>query len=215
MIQGRIMNGFSQDYIKDFLHQYHHPLRESLIAGWHAWIELGQRVPELQHPLSAQCRARFVYDHIVNAAKERFEGLPQVLTSSTRGFLEIYFHEEGVHVCTVRFKKVNKKGQSSNLLTEQQRKWRYVEQLKFDFPELPPEAIRLIAGYRLDVLGTVQEELVITRPSGNDAIWKYEIPETDSLVVPFPSSGGEPGPGVNVRSTGEIEVPEEYTEDDE
>lgn len=124
------------------------------------------------------------------AARAAFTGRQGVRIGDRRGFLELLI---GRYV--LRFKKLDRKGLSRNVLTDQQREWFNVQ---LSLPGMPPEAVRLIAGYQLDVFQSKINAVLLTRPKLRAVEWKFSIEDTTSNVVRMPTR--EPRPA-DVRGT--------------
>ena len=90
----------------------------------------------------------------------------------------------GLHVINyrdqilVRFKKVTANGRHSNYQTEQQED--YDDQKHFE--EFPDPAIRLTAGYQLDVAGSALERIMIARPIGRTIFWASQVSVLDNIA---------------------------------
>jgi len=176
------------------LHPYLDELSGCIRAGWVAWEDLGTREPGLRLPLGPRTRACFVYEHVVFAIRQRFTNRPGVHINERRGFLELLIGSKYL----IRFKKLNKNLQSSNIPTKQQKRW---FDLQLELPDMPPQAMRLVAGYRLNLAGTEIEQLAITQPVGRKIRWALDISDRgfdESRVTSMP--GVEPQPA-EIRST--------------
>jgi len=153
------------------LQPYFQILIQIINGAWAAWEQFGEIAPGLRSPLSASCRARFVYDHIVALAKVEFDTKKGVRLEEKRGFLLIHID----NLLTIRFKKFNSKLRSSNIQTRQQ----VLFALQMDMPGLP-KSTRLVAGYKLDELAVAIEQIAVTCPNGNKLEYIIEVPDDAS-----------------------------------
>lgn len=181
----------SEDEAKELLAPYLKLFKKSLNDGFRAWELLGEKAPELRVCLSKQCRARFIYDHIVRAAKEHFQEIENIRFKEKSGLLTV--HVELDHtVIVLRFKKLDDNKKSRSYPT--------ANQLAFSLQlSLPgwPDATRLVAGYQLDVLGLETKDLLITCPIGHRVEWFFSIKDVadidGTMTMPAnaaPSSSG-------------------------
>jgi hypothetical protein len=167
------------DEVRELLMPYLGKIREAITSAWEAWESLGMVAPLLKLPLVSRTRANFLYDHITFNIRVKFEGVADAEIIETRGFLELRI--KGIHV--LRFKKLDGKGRSRNIMTQRQRSWFAIQYQLFGSKE-PLESIRLIAGYQLNLLGTELTGMLITKPSGVCRIdWAFPIPEPEATAV--------------------------------
>jgi hypothetical protein len=91
----------------------------------------------------------------------------------------------------IRFKKLDKRGVSRNILTDAQRSW-FEGQAKL--PEMLPAATKLIAGYVLDELTANLSRVLVTLPDGPSAVmWKLDLPEAGgATIIEIPRRPEEP-----------------------
>jgi hypothetical protein len=186
----------SKDDAEDSLQPYLPQLRECIQYGFDAWIAFGLKAPELKACLCARTRASFIYDHIISRVRVVFSSARRVRIVDRRGFPELVIRNRYV----IRFKKLDSKGRSRNILTRQQKLW-FEQQLSL--PEMPPAAEKLVAGYVLDMLGTEIERVLVTCPKDASQIeWMINLSDGDgaSNIVPMPTSPRAPK-SPNVRST--------------
>jgi hypothetical protein len=131
----------------------------------------------VEHDVRAQ--ASCTYAHMVAAADRRFIGRDGVKPLDIRGLKVWLFEQAGV---VVRFKKMDEDGRTRNYPTNQA--------LNFDkqrhLPGLPPEPVRLAAGYVLDATGTELLRSQISCPNGRDVLW------CGAIVPHQERRGGEP-----------------------
>lgn len=144
-------------------------LADCFKSAWQKWDRLAEVAPDLRYPLSARTRAGFIYDHICNEVRHQFEGVPGVTLVDSVGFLILTIENSLI----LRFKKLNKRDQSSNISTAQQE--RYIQQEPL--PGLP-EGTRLTAGYILDKIQAQIDDIRVTFPVGKrakDILWSFSI----------------------------------------
>lgn len=144
-------------------------ITEAFKVAWQAWQALCQSQSELlRRPLGARTRANFINDHICHEIKQRFNDMPGVSIAEHMGFLILNFS----NLVLLRFKMLNDARQASNIQTQRQKD--YDNQL--ELPDLPPKAIRIVAGYQLDrVTQTQISDILITRPVRKNVLWHYSI----------------------------------------
>ncbi|MEA2561337.1 MAG: hypothetical protein QOH06_2841 [Acidobacteriota bacterium] len=169
-------------------------LHECIASGWQAWELFGEIAPALRLPLTNRTRANFIYDHITTGARARFADLKRVKISENRGFLELLIASRYI----IRFKKLNKSGRSSNIQTKQQLRWFSIQ---LELPDMPPAAVRLIAGYQLNLLGTEVANVLVTRPVGSVIEWSFSLADSLSNVKQFPVHPPKPATTKSTRKT--------------
>ncbi len=162
----------------------------SIEDGWDAWERFGEREPDLRMPLDATARANFIYCHIVESARRRFEGIKGVLKSTKGRVLKLTFAGRIV----LRFKKLDAKLRSSGIPTQQY--------LQFLLQRCLPgfEQTNVIGGYRLDGLKVGMEDIHVTCPHGSRNHWTVEIPtETCTIIETVPSIASEETPKMRLK----------------
>lgn len=172
-----IPGGLTRDKVLNILRPYQAHLYRSIVDGWAAWEALGNREPKLRKPLNSRARAFFVYCHIIESAKRRFQEIPDVFLSEKRGFLIIRFGKEVI----LRFKKLDSKRRARGVPTKQFKLFMQQQCL----PGFESTQSNIIGGYRLDELQTQIEDILITCPSGSSNQWYAD------LNVPLEQSGIE------------------------
>lgn len=166
----------SKETALEHLAPYKEALRECIEAGFNAWRELGRLAMQLRIPLDARARASFIFCHIVFVVRQRFSDVPGVRLMEKRGFPELVIKGRFV----IRFKKLDKKGRARNASTKQTRLW-YGQ---FDLPDMPPEAVKLVAGYVLDLLGTEIERVLVICPVSTSAVeWMVDLGEPGAATI--------------------------------
>jgi hypothetical protein len=161
----------SEDAAKSILNPHLDSFLTIIKEAWGSWEELGEKAPELRAPLSARCRASFIYDHIAYRARSRFDGIQGVRLEERRGFLLLHIDNK----VTIRFKKLDAKNRTRNVPTQQQ--IRFSLQLEM---EGLPKSTRLVAGYKLNDVQTAIQQIAVTCPVGNNLQWFFEIPDADA-----------------------------------
>lgn len=187
----------SRDTAQEFLAPYEGTLRECIEAGFEAWRQFGRLDAKLRQPLDNRARACFIFSHIVFAVRQRFAETRGVRIMQKRGFPELVI--KGRYV--IRFKKLDSRGRARNFATTQNRLW--FEQ-HAELPEMPPRAVRLVAGYVLDLLGTQIERVLVICPINASAVeWRIDLREPgDATVIDMPRPIRKPK-SPTVRSTKE------------
>ena len=153
-------------------------------AGWEAWEELGRVAPRSRIPLRPHTRASFVYDHIVQKARDDFaEDHPRVRVTEKNQLLTLTFEDRLI----VRFKKFKDDGnfRTSGIPTMQQQLFAY----QLPLPGMPHEATKLVTGYVLDELQASIDTVAIACSDGPRLEWFLDITdaggESDSVVEPI------------------------------
>lgn len=178
----------SQEEVEKAVAPYAERLRDCITHGYDKWQEFGRRAGDLRAPLDGRARACFINRHIVSKVQAVFTDDHSVRVVDVRGFVELVILKARM---IIRFKKLDKHGRSSNILTTAQRNWfRAQEKL----PEMPPAAVRLIAGYVLDDLTANLNRVLVTMPNGPSAVmWKIDLPEAGgATLVEMPAQPKEP-----------------------
>jgi hypothetical protein len=170
-----------------FLEPYLAKLSRVIRSGWQRWEELGEQAPDSRVLIRSRARGNLVYDFIVASALKEFDGVDAVKIGQDRGFLEINI--EGVYL--IRFKKLNQRGMCGGASTGQKKLW--LDNQK-SLPGMPPEIVRLIAGYQLDVFATGIEAILLTRPERNSIKWKTSISDTGDISDVIVIRTAEPKP---------------------
>lgn len=162
-----------------FLKPHVDKLVSALQFGWTAWERLGKEAPKLRVDLDPRARAACVSAWISAEARRLFSDQKSVRITDQRRFLELVFEDRYV----VRFKKLDTRGRWSNISTKQQKLW---NSQQLELPGLPPRAVRLIAGYQLNALGTALEKTMLAMPDQNAVAWVLEITGDSENVIPMP-----------------------------
>ncbi|HYG34849.1 MAG TPA: hypothetical protein VEC99_08700, partial [Clostridia bacterium] len=99
----------------------------------------------------------------------------------------------------VRFKKLGRRFEVSNIPTKQQLQ---LLNQQFEFEGIPHKVPVLNAGYQLDGFQTSISRMLVTLQEGRDVVWTYPLPESDEAlsveVTPFQPKPPAP-PKVRVR----------------
>ena len=164
-------------------------LRRCIEGGWE---EYRMYEPELRRRHSRRTRAAIVHDHIVGCIQRVFADVPGVIIhpyTSRRPFMI-----EFLGCLTVRFKKLDGKHRSSNIMTGLQR--RLLSQL-----ELPRmgNTMHIVAGYELDKLQQQVDNVFLVCPSPNtrnSPLWEIPLnnPLHNAEVMPLFSHVATPQP---------------------
>ena len=178
----------TREDVEKSLNPFAASLRECIVYGYEKWQEFGVRAGDLRMPLDARTRACFINRHIVAKVASVFADNNAVRVVDSRGFVELVLLKSRL---IIRFKKLDKKGMSRNILTPAQRGW-FENQAKL--PEMLPAATRLIAGYVLDEITANLSRVLVTLPNGPSAVmWKLELPETGgTTIIEMPRRPQEP-----------------------
>lgn len=170
----------SRERAKRILSPFLVAFREAIMEAWNAWERLAKTDPEFRRPLMGRSRAACMYDHITANVRRKLSDIKGVRLSDERGFLVVILGADYV----VRFKKLDKKGRARGIPTNQAKLW----SLQLELPGLPPAAVKLIAGYQLDLLEEDVERVLVTLAVGRKVEWMFAIDEAPaSNVVPMPA----------------------------
>lgn len=186
----------SRDDAEKSIAPYAERLRACIVHGYEMWQEFGKVAGHLRAPLDGRTRACFINRHIVASVGATFADDHSVRVVDARGFVELVILKARM---IIRFKKLDKNGQSRNILTPSQRLW--FEQ-NVQLPEMPPRATRLIAGYVLDEITANLSRVLVTMPDGPSSVmWRIELPEAGGAsILEMPSKPQTPK-APTVRST--------------
>jgi hypothetical protein len=108
-----------------------------------------------------------VNDHAFHRLRELLEGKTGCRFPNIRG-LEVLDYQG---TALVRLKKVNGAGRGRNAITKQQTNY----DAQLPLPGLPPEAIRLVAGYQPDAAFNFVQRVIISRPLGKTILWAAQV----------------------------------------
>ncbi len=159
----------SLEEARELLAPYTDRIASCIQAGWERWEELGKESPKSQLPLRPSTRASFVYDHIVDAARQEFvDDHPEVVLADVHGFLTLTIKDRVV----LRFKKYRSDSlRTSGIRNAQQQRF----ELQMQLPGMPPQATKLVAGYLLDELQTSISLMAVTCVDGPSLEWALDI----------------------------------------
>lgn len=173
------------DDIRRTLEPFHDELHGCVAAAWRRWKD--DFAPRLQLPY-LRCRANVIYDLMIEEARKRFSGSPEVtiIEDAQRALL-------GIGDLVLRFKKVDDQLHTRNYPTQ--------GALQFDGQlRLPgiPRGTRVTVGYRIDELQQKLSAVFVILAVGRRVQGAYEIlpgesasfaPTPMAPIVPFPSAG--------------------------
>jgi hypothetical protein len=142
--------------------------------GWNAW---SQDYAHKHHILRARSRATIVFDEIVAKAMLEFDGLEGVNFRLKGNSFLLFIGNDII----LRFKKIGRKGQCSNVQTRQQFLFQ-TQQMVFE--NMQPATL-LHAGYALDSPQlNILRKLVVCQ-CDNEILWTMElVAETPVLAMP-------------------------------
>ena len=185
-----------RDDVQNAIAPYAARLRESIVYGHEKWVDFDKVAGDLRAPLDARARACFINRHIVTRAQTVFADDNSVRIVSVRGFIQLVLLKSRL---ILRFKKLDQQGRSRNILTRNQRLW-FTPAAKL--PEMPHEAMRLVAGYVLDVVSAELSRVLVTLPNGPSAVmWVIELPDTGGArVLEMPKRTPQQPTAPSVRS---------------
>lgn len=148
------------------------------------WKALCEREPLFALSLDSRARANVINSHVVKAVEKKFSKVKGVHLTRDHGFLVLIIKDKIV----VRFKKLDAKLRSSNIMTNQQQKLYYQR----DIPGLPPGATVVIAGYRLDATGMLLSDVHVVCPIGRRNKWAIPVLEGAEQTIRLPAASAPP-----------------------
>lgn len=163
------MRVISVEEARELLAPYTDRIASCIQVGCERWEELGKESPKSQLPLRPSTRASFVYDHIVDAARQEFaDDYPDVVLADDHGFLTLTIKDRVV----LRFKKYrNDSLRTSGIRTAQQQRF----ELQMQLPGMPSQATKIVAGYLLDEFQTSISLMAVTCVDGPSLEWALDI----------------------------------------
>lgn len=189
-------NGLNQEEAREILKPFLKDIYASVADGWSAWVRLAEVAPELRLPLKSRSRASFVFDHIVDSAKKRFQNKKGVICTEKKGLFRLIF-SNGI---VIRFKKFDKYGRTSSIPTKQSQLFRL--QYSLDLDEV---SLNLIGGYRLDEFNKDIRDILITCPAGKSNQWYLEIPPVEIPNIQTITHTGEAKPRVRAKTSAQTQ----------
>jgi hypothetical protein len=115
-----------------------------------------------------------VNDHAFHSLRDKLGGTSECHFPSIRGLEVLNYQGKAL----IRIKKVNGAGRGRNAATKQQID--YDEQKPL--PGLPPEAIRLIAGYQPDAAFSAVRRVIISAPLGKTIVWAAQVVVAENVA---------------------------------
>jgi hypothetical protein len=143
------------------------PLHDSLRDGMEFYQDPKNYSPVAIAQQRDRTAAGCVNDHAFHKLRERLDGVPGHHFLNIRG-LEVLNYKD---LAVIRIKKVNGAGRGRNYKTPQQKD--YDDQKSCD--ELPPAAVRLVAGYQPDPAFSAVRRVIISKPLGKTILWAAQI----------------------------------------
>jgi hypothetical protein len=144
-------------------------LRNVIQSAFSEWMSL---TPSQLLDRSARTRASWIFDGMVKHARSSFAGVPGVELRERRN---MFFLELNGKVL-VRFKKLNRNRQVSNIPTAQQLTL-LNQEVQLELNGIPRKLTVLNAGYQLNLLQTDIENLLVTLQEGRSVTWTYALPQ--------------------------------------
>jgi hypothetical protein len=165
-------NYISEEEAQKILEPYLLTLTNCMKVAWQQWERLNEfDNSRIRYPLTARTRACFIYDHICHEIKHQFEGVSGVSIDDSRGFLLLNIQ----NLLLMRFKKLNRFNQASNIATYQQETY----SLQMELPDIPDSAARITVGYLLDKIHQAElRDLRVVFPVGSrgkNILWSFSI----------------------------------------
>lgn len=174
----------SVERARGLLEPYHQRFRETISEAFEDWRRLPAGFLATQDVRSQRASIWCLMIHHVEAF---FGSDPTVAVVRTNQSAFLIIRDAVV----VRLKKMDRGGNSSNIVTQTQLDWR--EQL--EIPGVPAELPRIEVGYVPDALETGFVSLLVTHPDGEGVAWVYDIPSADEQGM---------GAGVDLRITPDL-----------
>lgn len=165
----------SQEEAEKILEPHKNQFRDCVI---NAWNDYNNYYSDVKHKHSARTRANILYDHMVDSARLKFDGMSEISLIDINGSFLISIG----NMLIIRFKKLDNEMKSRNYPTQQA--LAFMDQLTL--PGIPVAA-RLIVGYQLNELQTNIKSILVTCPNGSQIDWHSELKgETSENLIKFP-----------------------------
>lgn len=168
----------SESAVRRVLEKYHPVLAEASRAAMSRWMGLApaERIALGDHP---RTYANAIWAFFRAEATTRLTWLPGVALTNKYNTFGIVVNNRVM----LRFKRINKAGQSRNFPT--QLNLRFYAQV--EIPGIPASCPRAELGWREDALRVGLEALEIVMRNGREVAWRYTIlNEGGATVVPAP-----------------------------
>ncbi len=179
----------SQEKAEEILRPHEDNLREPFFIGWQAWTDLVSFNAGYHAKATPRGRASLVFDHIMDAAKERFEGRESEGIRTCDDF-DSYLVAIGDEIM-VRFKMFDQHQRPRNYPTKRQIE---IERQQGELNGMPPRATIVSIGYRLNKAATDMTDITIVCWNLHDKKWGYpiwEAVESNQLFREIPGSTDE------------------------
>ena len=148
---------------------YEDAIKNSVYNGWD---DFWHDYREIKHIFKKRTRSSMVNDYIVKHAHLQLGCLGEVRVIETKGITLFNIEDEYI----VRFKLLDNKKMYKNVKT--------VHTLEFykqnNLPNIP-SAVRLVAGYELNHLGTLVKSISMTCPNGQYNHWYWSLTGPNQL----------------------------------
>ena len=169
-----------EDGVRQYLGGHLDTLRDCIETGFYRYYNLPG---DVLNDMIPRARAMIIHTFIIREAERKFDGIPGVHVLNWKGLFLINFEK-----VQVRFKKLNRRLQSNNILTSQTVAYACQETL----PGIPP-AINLVAGYQPDKFHTDIEAIAIVCPNGTKYHWFIPLDSTLKSAVPLRTENEDGG----------------------
>lgn len=132
-------------------------------------MELAILAPKQFNSIKARARANVVCDFVVEAVTERFANDPKVVLKNPNGFLLMIINNR----YALRFKKLDRNRLTCRGHTPAFNA--YFAQQQLSLPLMPPEIVRLVAGYQVDSAQANLKDVLLTLQCGRTVVWFESI----------------------------------------
>lgn len=156
------------DEVDSELKPYFHGLYLCFQKAWELWMEMATVLPYQFEAIKSRARANILYDLIRKVVIERYGADADVVLREERGFLLMVIQDKFV----LRFKKLDRNGLTCKGHTPQYHAY-FSHQLPL--PGMPPEAVRLVAGYQLDPAQASLKDVLVTLQWDRQLVWFASI----------------------------------------
>jgi hypothetical protein len=161
------MSFMAQEQVEQILKNELPLIRQCIRMGWDRYMKDYPIALRTEH--SSRSRASLVHDHIVMFARQILEPRQGICCHEINKLFIVSF-DCGI---AIRFKKLDECFRASNIRTQQSMDFMEQE----DLPEIQA-AVKLQAGYRLNMLETDLEGIYVTCPASRQAnSWVLELAE--------------------------------------
>ena len=161
--------------VEELISPLHNIINQCIRGALQTWKDVLSKSPDQSAVLGSRTRASFIHDNIVKSIQRELSEFPNVRMSTERGFLLVVVKE----TISMRFKKLNKRGRTSNIITKQQ--WDIYHN-QVPLPDFPA-GLRVSIGYELNNTETDIQSIKVVYEKFGVSIWEYKILATEDEAI--------------------------------